>query len=44
MAREDEWEKTQGQTMNVVPRPNQESYRKKRTILGEDRRNAGMDR
>jgi hypothetical protein len=31
---EDEWKKTQGQTMNMVVRPSQERQRKKRMILG----------
>jgi hypothetical protein len=41
---EDDWKKTQGQTTNTVARPSQERHRKKGTIVGEGRRNAGMDR
>jgi hypothetical protein len=41
---EGNWKKTQGQTMNTVVKPSQERHRKMMMILGEGRRNAGMDR
>jgi hypothetical protein len=41
---EDELIKTQGQTMKTLARKSQERHRKKRTILGEGRGDAGMDR
>jgi hypothetical protein len=32
---ENDWKKIQGQTTNIVARPSQDKYRKKRMILGE---------
>jgi hypothetical protein len=32
------------QTLNMVARPSQERHRKKRTVLGDSRGNAGMDK
>jgi hypothetical protein len=37
-----DWKNTKWQTTNTVGRPSQEGYRKKRVILGEGRRKAGM--
>jgi hypothetical protein len=41
---EDEWKDTQWHVMNTVARQSQERQRKKRKILEERRRSAGMDR
>jgi hypothetical protein len=35
----DDWKKIQGQATNTVARPSQERDTKKRTVLGEGRRN-----
>jgi hypothetical protein len=32
---EDDWEKTQGQTTNMMTRPSQDKHVKKRTLLGK---------